>query len=122
MGLTSGAVSINQPGLNQPPPLTQLIVMCYQGAIADLEKAREFHRSGMADAAYDKVRHAQDIITELLVGLDYERGGQLAQNLSRIYNFILRELIGIHTRRETSCYDQLIQILDNLKGAWEQVG
>jgi len=119
MMVNSAAICTNQPS-NYPPP-QQLVVMCCRAAIRDLEQAREFQRSGLSDAVNDKVRHAQDIVTELLVGLDYERGGELARNLSRIYNFILRQLTGIHGKQEEPCYDQLIQILNNLKSAWEEL-
>ena len=100
----------------------KLVIRCYAAAIEDLKEAKGMHGSEPSrDAAYDKIRHAQDVITELLVGLDYERGGSVAQNLSRIYNFILRELIVIHTKKTTEIYDQLIRMLEDLKGAWEQI-
>ena len=71
------------------------------------------------DDAYRKIRHAQDIITELLVGLDYERGGDIARNLNRLYNFVLRQLIGINSRRDTAVYAHLVKILSDLKDGWE---
>lgn len=98
-----------------------LVIRCYSAVIDDLRQAKMLHETGASGALYDKVRHAQDIITELLVGLDYERGGQIAQNLSRIYNFILRELIAIHNSRNTDRYDQLAHILEDLKSAWVQI-
>ncbi|MDY0039490.1 MAG: flagellar export chaperone FliS [Desulforhabdus sp.] len=117
----NAAMCTNPPLGNPPPSPQQLVVMCYQAAIRDLQQAKEFHRNGISEAVYKRVRHVQDIVTELLVGLDYERGGEIARNLSRIYNFVLRQLIGIHNNQEEACYDQLIQILENLKGAWESL-
>jgi flagellar protein FliS len=71
--------------------------------------------------AYRKIRHSQDIITELLVGLDYERGGSIAKNLNRLYNFTLRQLICINSRENTAIYGHLIRILENLKDGWEGI-
>ncbi|MEN6438097.1 MAG: flagellar export chaperone FliS [Syntrophobacter sp.] len=99
----------------------QLIILCYDTAIRDLNEARQLHEMSRMDDAYVKIRHAQDIITELLVGLDYERGGDIARNLSRLYNFILRQLIGINSRQDTSIYGQLAKILAELQGAWEEI-
>lgn len=102
--------------------ILKLVIRCYAAAIEDLREAKGMHgKEHSREAAYEKIRHAQDVITELLVGLDYERGGSIAQNLGRIYNFILRELIVIHTKKTTEIYDQLIRILEDLKGAWEQI-
>ena len=97
----------------------QLIILCYDAAINDLNIAKELHEKKEMDDAYRKIRHAQDIITELLVGLDYERGGDIARNLSRLYNFVLRQLIGINSRRDTTVYGHLVKILSELKEGWE---
>jgi flagellar protein FliS len=99
----------------------QLIILCYDAGINDLKQAKELHERGEMNDAYRKIRHAQDIITELLVGLDYERGGDIARNLSRLYNFILRQLIGINSRDNTSIYDHLVEILDELRDSWEAI-
>ncbi len=99
----------------------QLVILCYDAAIRDLGEAESLHQRGSMDEAYQKIRHAQDIITELLVGLDYERGGDIARNLNRLYNFILRQLIGINSRQDTSIYHHLIKILAQLKEAWEEI-
>jgi len=98
-----------------------LIILCYDSAICDLKEAKEFHERREMNDAYRKIRHAQDIITELLVGLDYERGGNIARNLNRLYNFVLRQLIGINSREDTSIYDHLVQILSRLKDGWEAI-
>ncbi|MDR3567654.1 MAG: flagellar export chaperone FliS [Syntrophobacteraceae bacterium] len=99
----------------------QLIILCYDGAINDLKQAKELHERQEMNEAYQRIRHAQDLITELLVGLDYERGGTIARNLNRIYNFVLRQLIGINSRRDISIYDDLARILTNLKDGWESI-
>jgi flagellar secretion chaperone FliS len=99
----------------------QLVIMCCDAAVRDLREAMKWHESGSMEPAYNKIRHAQDIITELLVGLDYERGGEIAVNLSRLYNFMLRQLIGINSRKDTSVYTPTIRILSELKEAWEEI-
>ncbi len=99
----------------------QLIVMCYEAAINDLKQAEVLHEKREMNEAYLRIRHAQDIITELLVGLDYERGGDIARSLNRLYNFILRQLIGINSREDTSIYGHLVKILSELRAGWESI-
>jgi flagellar protein FliS len=99
----------------------KLVILCYEAAIRDLETARELHENNEIENGYGRIRHAQDIITELLLGLDYERGGEIAANLSKIYNFMLRELMGINRSQDTSIYSHIIKMLAELKDAWEQV-
>jgi len=99
----------------------RLVVMCYEAIVKDLQDAKKYHQERNIEASYDKIRHAQDVITELLVGLDYEKGGDIAVNLGRIYNFVLRQLIAVNTRTKPDYYDPLIQIMESLKEAWEQI-
>ena len=98
-----------------------LVLMCYDATIEDLKKAKEHHASHRMDTAYERIRHGQDVITELLVGLDFERGGEIAVNLSRIYNYLLRELIGINSMKSPDVYDGLIHIVEELREAWQEV-
>lgn len=120
MALNHALNTYQKTAVETADPL-QLIILCYDAAIRDLREARELHENHKMEDAYKKIRHAQDIITELMVGLDYERGGDIARNLSRLYNFVLRQLIGINSRDDTTIYQHLIKILSNLKGAWEEI-
>ena len=120
MALNHALSTYQKTAVETADPL-QLIIMCYDAAIRDLEEARDMHERRDMDAAYRKIRHAQDIVTELLVGLDYERGGDIARNLNRLYNFILRQLIGINSREDAAVYGHLIKILRELRSAWEEI-
>ncbi len=120
MALNHALNTYQRTAVETADPL-QLIIMCYDAAIRDLEEARDMHERRDMDAAYRKIRHAQDIVTELLVGLNYEKGGDIAKNLNRLYNFILRQLIGINSRGDTAIYGHLIKILAELRSAWEEI-
>jgi flagellar protein FliS len=99
----------------------RLVVMCYDAIVKDLHDAKRYHQERNIEASYDKIRHAQDVITELLVGLDYEKGGDIAVNLGRIYNFVLRQLITVNTKTKPEHYDPLIRLMESLKEAWDQI-
>jgi flagellar protein FliS len=98
-----------------------LVLMCYDATVRDLEQAKDHHSRREMEAAYQKIRHAQDVVTELLVGLDYERGGAIATNLGRVYNFAIRQMIGINSVSDVSIYDQLISLMNELREAWEEI-
>lgn len=99
----------------------RLVIMCYDAIIDDLRDAQRYHKEKNMEATYDKVRHAQDVITELLVGLDYEKGGDIAVNLGRLYNFMLRQLIGVNSRTKPDYYDPLIKIMEELRDTWKEI-
>jgi flagellar protein FliS len=120
MALDSRSNIYYRTAIETAEPLN-LIILCYDTAISDLKKAKEFHERRDMHNAFEKIRHTQDIITELLVGLDYERGGSIARNLSRLYNFAIRQLIGINKHKDTAIYDNLIRILSELQNGWEGI-
>ncbi len=99
----------------------QLIILCYDAAIQDLKQAKELHETRDMNGAYRKVRHARDIVTELMLGLDYERGRDIAVNLNRLYNFTLRKMIVINSRESASIFDNLVRILSVLREGWEGI-
>jgi len=117
---TRASNSYHRTAIETAEPI-QLIILCYEAAINDLKQAKDLHERREMNEAYQKIRHAQDIITELLVGLDYERGGDIARSLNRLYNFILRQLIGINSREDTSIYGHLVKILSELRDGWEAI-
>lgn len=98
-----------------------LIVRCYNAMIQDFHDAKRAHAQGNEDLLMDRVRHAQDILTELLIGLDYERGGEIAVNLGKIYNYMLRELIGLRHAEAQETLDRMISMAENLQQAWVHV-
>lgn len=98
-----------------------LIVRCYNAMIQDFHDAKRAHAQGNEDLLMDRVRHAQDLLTELLIGLDYERGGEIAVNLGKIYNYMLRELIGLRHAEAQETLDRMISMAENLQEAWVHV-
>lgn len=98
-----------------------LIVRCYDALIRDFKDAKQAHAEGQEDLLMDRLRHAQDILTELLIGLDYERGGEIAVNLGRIYNYMLRELIALRAAQAQETLDRMIVMTGDLREAWVRV-
>ena len=64
----------------------QLVVMLYEEACRQLEKAANYLKPNntieprFIESLGQSLQKAQDIITELQVSLDMEKGGEIAQN------------------------------------------
>ena len=73
----------------------KLILMMYDGAIRNLNQALQDmddeHRR--YDSISNSLIKAQDIIAELMISLDFERGGEIAKNLFGLYVFMNRRLL-----------------------------
>jgi flagellar secretion chaperone FliS len=107
--------------MSTSPNTINLVVMSYDRLIEDLKNVVRFRSSSMNDRALTANKHAQDIITELLLGLDYKQGGEIAGNLSRLYSFALRNLLDYSHDKDINIYTDLINIFDSLKEAWSEI-
>ncbi|GBD23818.1 Flagellar protein FliS [bacterium HR29] len=72
-------------------PVT-LTTMLFDGALKAMRRARLRYEEGRRKEFLDELERASLIVGELLATLDYERGGELAKNLSAIYAYCLRRL------------------------------
>jgi flagellar secretion chaperone FliS len=100
----------------------QLTVLAYDRVIKDFRQAKKYYLDQLEDEAIQRNLHAQDLVTELLLALDYEQGGDIARNLSKLYDFTIRQLVSMGTGSDVSMYDHLISIFEELREAWIQIG
>jgi flagellar protein FliS len=99
----------------------RLVVMLYEGAIRFLRQAiLDIERSDYA-AKGKHIGKAQDILYELNAVLDMEQGGQIAQNLRGLYNFMHRHLTEANQRKDPQMIREVIGILDELNQSWRAI-
>jgi len=99
----------------------RLVLMCYEGAISSLKTARENYISGEYEAKAETVQKAQSIISELMLALDFEKGGEVAGNLDSLYNYMLRRIIEGDVKRDVKALDEVILMLGELESAWKEI-
>jgi flagellar protein FliS len=99
----------------------QLIVLLYDSAIQSLELARE----AIGTNNYkDKARfldRALAIVGELSSVLDFERGGEIAKSLHRLYEFVLHQCTQANLRHSGKHLDAPIRCLVTLREGWHVV-
>ncbi|MFN0074124.1 MAG: flagellar export chaperone FliS, partial [Chloroflexota bacterium] len=71
------------------------------------------------DEAHASFVRAQDIVAELINGLDLERGGGLADQLSAIYDYLLRLLVEANTKKSIAPAAEAVKLMTELLGAWQ---
>jgi flagellar protein FliS len=99
----------------------QLVVMLYDGAGRFLRQAEIAAAEGAWRHASDRLDKADAIVDELLVTLDVEQGGQIAERLQGIYVFCRRLLIDARLERDPAKIRQAAALLAELRGAWAEI-
>jgi flagellar protein FliS len=97
----------------------ELLLMLYDGAIKFLKVAI----SNIGDfrnykVVSENIGKAQDILTELILALDFEKGGDIAKNLMGIYIYLKKRLVEANINKEKEPIEEVIKILEELREAW----
>jgi flagellar secretion chaperone FliS len=98
----------------------ELVVMLYKGAARFLASAVDAIGAKDLQTASNSFLRAQEIITELNDTLDLTRGGELAQNLARIYEYMNFRLVDANLRKDAEPAREVERLLRDLLPAWEQ--
>jgi flagellar secretion chaperone FliS len=101
----------------------RLIVMLYDGAIKSLNIAIEHmeKKDTKLDIVSNNIIKAQDIISELMVSLDFEKGGEIAKTLFALYMFMNRELLNGNVKKEMTPLVNVRKFLMDLREAWNEI-
>lgn len=97
----------------------KLVEMLYEKGIEVLKDAKGFFRENNFIAANEKIKRAQDIITELNISLDMEKGGEIAKSLRSLYNYMYRTLIESNLKKDIQKLDEVIYYFEQLLDVWK---
>ena len=100
-----------------------LIVMLYDEALKHLGRAIESLDSARPniERTGNHIVKVQDIVTELMVSLDFEKGGSIAKNLFSLYVFVNKQLVDANIRKDITPLAAVKKLLEELRGAWAEV-
>jgi flagellar protein FliS len=100
----------------------KLISMLYQGALAALANAKNGIINKDIPAKCSAISKAISIIDEgLNASLDKSVGGELVQNLSSLYEYMIMRLLTANLKNDMGALDEVNRLLSDLKGAWESI-
>ena len=116
----NGIQSYRKTNITTSDPV-KLVIMCHEGAIDSLKLAKEKVKEKDYEKKAKAIIKAQDIIDELLCSINFEKGGEIANNLSDLYNYMLRRIIHGDVNRDMSAIDEVIGMLNELLSAWREV-
>ncbi len=97
-----------------------LILICYEGAITFLKKAKKAQQDNDEETRTDAFTKAQGLIWELVNGLNYD-AGEIAYNLEALYNYMIRRIIDADYHRNLDAVDEVVGYLQELRESWEKI-
>ncbi|MBI4733246.1 MAG: flagellar export chaperone FliS [Rubrobacteridae bacterium] len=98
-----------------------LVGMLYDGSIKFLNQAINALNAKDWHNAHKNIVRAQNIVSELNVSLDRQKGGEIAENLSKIYGYLSNCLVEANIKKDSKKLAECVSILSDLNGAWREV-
>jgi flagellar protein FliS len=102
----------------------QLLLITYDIAIRSCRLAETAldpdNQSQDYDQAHREIVRAQDVIRELMVTLNTEKGGEMAQNLMRLYDYMYQQLVEANIKKDVKNVRTVLTMLEDLKSTWEE--
>jgi flagellar secretion chaperone FliS len=99
----------------------QLVVMLYDHLLVSLRRARLALDGGNIEVRSAMLEKCQAVLNELLVTLDFEKGGAIAKQLSALYAFMIAELVDVGAKRDVAKLERITGMVAELRDAFAQV-
>lgn len=99
----------------------RIIQLMFAGALQRLAQSRyAIEQNDLANKGI-YINKAIGIITGLSNSLNMDEGGQIAKNLSELYDFMLRKISEANLNNDTKAIDDVCDILRTIKEGWDAI-
>ncbi len=99
----------------------QLIQMLFDVLIASLSDAEGHFERKDIKGKNESIGKANKIIIGLQSALDFEKGQELAQNLSELYDYCIRRLLKANIRNDVEGIVEVKGLMKEISDAWNLV-
>jgi flagellar protein FliS len=107
----------------------QLIIMLYDEAVKRLDHSLDLMGRNEGSRPDPRtietigkgIMKTQEIITELMVSLDFDQGGEIAKNLFALYTWFNQQLLEANISHDTRKILGVRNHINELRGAWTEI-
>ncbi|MDH5230115.1 MAG: flagellar export chaperone FliS [Gammaproteobacteria bacterium] len=98
-----------------------LILLLMEGALEKIAVAKGcMQRQEIAEKG-SMIGWAISIIDGLRMSLDMDAGGEIAENLDNLYDYMTRQLVLGHARNDEAKLDEVAGLMKTIKSGWEGI-
>jgi len=98
-----------------------LIQMLFDGFIESLNAARGHLQHGAISEKCKSLARASRIVIGLQSSLDFQKGGDLAQNLNELYSYVTRRLLQANAQNDLGALEEIHGLMSEIRQAWKEV-
>jgi len=97
----------------------QLIQMLFDGLNESLATATGHIQNNAIEEKSKALARAGRIVVGLQGALDFERGGELAQNLNELYSYVTRKLFHVNANNDLVALEEVKSLMKDIADAWQ---
>ncbi|MBX4265166.1 flagellar export chaperone FliS [Clostridium estertheticum] len=98
----------------------QLLLMLVDGASKFSKIGRQAIIDKDVKKAHENIVKTQNIFYELMVTLDVAKGGDWAESLMKVYDFITRKLTEANIKKSEKIMDEIIPLIEDVRDTWNE--
>lgn len=98
----------------------QLVLLLYKGAAQHLNFAKKHIADKNIERRVSSINKATAMIGELQTALDFDKGGEIAVSLNKLYSYMMNRLSIANSEQDSAPIDEVLGLLSTLQSAWEQ--
>ncbi|MDD0843870.1 flagellar export chaperone FliS [Pseudomonas sp. Gutcm_11s] len=99
----------------------RLIQMLMEGGLSRLAQAKGAMLHGQQAGKGELISKAIGIIGGLRESLDLQKGGEVAANLDRLYEYMVSRLLEANISNDAALIDEVAELLRNVKSGWDAI-
>ena len=99
----------------------KLVQLMMQGALDRIARAKGHLSRGEISAKGEQIGRAIQLIDGLRTSLDLAEGADIAANLERLYEYMMRRLLRANLEDDIAALDEVSGLLGEVREAWDDV-
>jgi flagellar protein FliS len=101
----------------------QLVAMLFEGALHAVAAASLQMKAGNISGKGESISKAINIIDNgLRASLDKKLGGEIAENLDSLYDYLSRQLLVANMKNKPEILEEVHKLISDLKNSWDGIG
>lgn len=97
------------------------VALLLDRAVASLKEAIRAIESGEIERRCRANARAMEILGQLAMALDFDKGGEIARNLDQLYRFMLARLPQVDLLNDRQAAQDVISLIEPLRRSWHEL-
>jgi flagellar protein FliS len=99
----------------------ELVQLLFDGLTDRISMARACLKTEDRAKRAELVTKAQMILMGLRNTLDFEKGGELARNLDKLYDYCSRRISKAHATEDDMIFAEVFELMSGIRDAWAEI-